>query len=80
MASKFCDKTNRCSEAWWCSDMFNPNGECEYFKPITNADKIRSMSDEDLANEVLEWLNALYAVEWTYQNILDYLKQEATCG
>lgn len=46
-------------------------------KPITNADRIRAMSDEELADELLEWFACFMAVEWSRDMILDYLKQEA---
>lgn len=46
--------------------------------PITNADRIRSMTDAELANEILSWFNWLNAVEWDDNRILDWLKQEAT--
>lgn len=46
------------------------------FKPVTNADRIRSMTDEELA----EWLSRP-PVTWVYKSKtewLDWLKQEAT--
>ena len=46
--------------------------------PMTNADRIRSMSDEELADEVLRWFNWLNAVEWDDNRILDWLKTEVT--
>jgi len=47
-------------------------------KPQTNADKIRAMSDEQLADELLEWFACFYAVEWSREQIINYLKQEVT--
>lgn len=47
-------------------------------RPETNADRIRSMTDEELADEILSWFNWLNAVEWDDNRILDWLKQEAT--
>jgi flagellar basal body rod protein FlgC len=49
-------------------------------KPQTNADRIRAMSDEELA----EWLNERQAKTWYYGTWskdawLDWLKQEETC-
>lgn len=46
-------------------------------KPITNADRIRSMTDEELADEILKWFNWLNAVEWDEDRIINWLKQEA---
>lgn len=42
----------------------------------TNADRIRSMSDEELADEILRWFNWLNAVEWDDKRIIGWLKQE----
>lgn len=46
-------------------------------KPQTNADRIRSMTDEELADELLEWYAVFSAVEWTKDMILDWLRKEA---
>ena len=43
----------------------------------TNADRIRCMSDEELADEILRWFNWLNAVEWDDNRIIEWLKQEA---
>lgn len=45
-------------------------------KPITNADRIRSMSDEELA----DFLDETDSVYWDRQTWLDWLKEEATDG
>lgn len=47
-------------------------------EPVTNADRIRSMTDKELADELLEWYAVFSAVEWTKDMILDWLKQECT--
>ena len=44
--------------------------------PKTNADRIRAMSDEELADEILRWFNWLNAVEWDDKRIIGWLKQE----
>lgn len=49
-------------------------------KPVTQADRIRAMSDEELADELLEWFACFTAVEWSKGMILDWLKQEAIDG
>ena len=46
-------------------------------KKMTNADRIRSMTDEELADEILRWFNWLNAVEWDDKRIINWLKQEA---
>ena len=48
-------------------------------QPPTNADRIRSMTDEELAETMLDCFAAFYDVEWSKQDILDWLKQEAQC-
>ena len=50
--------------------------KCEYRWMPTNADRIRSMSDEELAGEILRWFNWLNAVEWDDNRIIGWLKQE----
>ena len=56
--------------------------DCPYNKcpvpdfPKTNADRIRAMSDEELADEILRWFNWLNAVEWDDKRIIGWLKQE----
>jgi hypothetical protein len=47
-------------------------------KPQTNADRIRAMTDEELAEAMLDCFAAFYDVEWSKQDILDWLKQEAS--
>jgi hypothetical protein len=47
-------------------------------KPITNADRIRAMTDEELADEILSWFNWLNAVEWDDKRIIEWLKQEVS--
>lgn len=53
--------------------------DCPYDKcPFqTNADRIRAMTDEELADEILRWFNWLNAVEWDDKRIINWLKQEA---
>ena len=46
-------------------------------KRKTNADIIRAMTDEELADEILKWFNWLNAVEWDDDRIINWLKQEA---
>lgn len=54
------------------------NGEREHYKrkPITNADRIRSLSDEELAEELWAW-NQVCCYKWTKDKILNWLKEEA---
>ena len=42
---RWCDKINDCPD-------IEVEIDCEYFKPKTNADRIRSMTDEELANKM----------------------------
>ena len=64
---------------------FQGNGSVKYVpvvvdtkpKRITNGDKIRASSDEELA----EWLFGAWHQSWyTRQEWLDWLRQEATDG
>ena len=42
----------------------------------TNADRIRSMTDEELAGELLELFEAFCEVEWSYETLINWLGQE----
>lgn len=55
MSSMFCTKIYQCKNADWCARDFNPksDGAPKCFEPMTNADRIRQMSDEELAR----WCN-----------------------
>ena len=44
---------------------------------MTWGDKVRAMTDEELADEILKWFNWLNAVEWDDDRIINWLKQEA---
>ena len=44
---------------------------------LTNAERIRAMTDEELADELLTAFAAFYDVEWSKEAVLDWLKQEA---
>lgn len=47
-------------------------------KHPSNADRIRAMSDEELADELLTAFAAFYEVEWSKDAVFDWLKREAT--
>jgi hypothetical protein len=49
-------------------------------KPITNYDRLTAMSVEELAGELLDLFAAFYAVEWSKEVLLDWLKQEIKDG
>lgn len=56
---------------------YDASKRCNGYKTKqTNADRIRAMTDEELADELLEWYAVFYAVEWSRDMILDWLKQE----
>jgi len=67
----FYDGSCRLLEGKPCEDQKPP-------KPITNADRIRAMSDEELADEILSWFNWLNSVEWNDKRILGWLRQEVS--
>ena len=45
-------------------------------KTMTNADRIRSMTDEELAKELWAW-NQTCCHKWKMEEVLTWLKQEA---
>lgn len=75
-----------------CKDCYNmdcifisePNGcdaveTCDYFQPMTNADRIRAMSDEEMAEKIsgIESFALTCGGGWPPEKWLDWLKQEA---
>ena len=55
MSNKYCTKTAHCKNADWCAEDKDFGENCEWYDALTNADKIRSMSDEELA----EWIETI---------------------
>lgn len=54
MASKYCDRVKSCKHSWWCADDYNPERDDHgCFIQLTNADRIRAMSD----NEIADWMD-----------------------
>ena len=50
MSSMFCTKIYICKNKDWCARDFNPKSDKpKCFEPLTNADHIRAMTDEELA-------------------------------
>ena len=49
------------------------------YRTATNADRIRSISDEELAEELWAW-NQVCCYKWTKDKILKWLKEEAEDG
>lgn len=50
MSSRFCKRASRCKNKDWCARDFNPKSDMpECFEPMTNGDRIRSMTDAQLA-------------------------------
>jgi hypothetical protein len=66
----YCKKYSDEEVTTWCVQ-----SPCKDEKP-SNADRIRSMTDEELADEILSWFNWLNAVEWDDKRIIEWLKQE----
>lgn len=42
--------------------------------PATNADRIRAMSDEELADEIEEWFLVMYNHEIAHDDLVSWLK------
>ena len=82
MSSMFCTKIYQCKNADWCARDFNPksDGAPKCFEPMTNADKIRQMSDEELAKWIAGYVLGLKGgmFETSVNSWLDWLKQEAS--
>lgn len=68
-----------CGEWPDCPWKTDPEIMCGEFhpKPITNADRIRSMNDEELAEWLCDIAGWLPMYEGKMHPILDWLKQEA---
>lgn len=57
---------------------------CDRYKPfdpkreirITNGDFMRSLTDDELVDELFDLFAAFYIVEWTKDNVLDWLRSE----
>ena len=78
MSSIFCTKIYKCKNADWCARDFNPKSdEPKCFEPLTNADRIRAMTDEELADWLVEVAGWLPMYESKAHPILKWLKQEA---
>ena len=60
----------QCADYEWCAK----NEECGMFKPktMTNADRLRSMTDEELA----DFLDETDPVYWDRQTWLDWLREK----
>ena len=67
---------------WAGQDVTEPDhGNCYVgYVPKTNADRIRSMTDEELAEELLDLFAIFFLVEWSNEVMLDYLRQDASKG
>lgn len=67
----------------WCPkkrDSLDPDfvRDCQYYRVMTNADRIRSMTDEELCDEYFRILNyELWKYTDSRQGLLHWMKQEA---
>lgn len=77
-SSGYCGSTGGWERCQY-RQLHQPNTVVGYVPPLqkTNADRIRAMTDEELAETMLDCFAAFYDVEWSKQDILDWLKQEA---
>lgn len=77
-ACQHCRNNPMATDVWTNKTVTVDPVEAKPFgKPVTNADRIRAMTDEELAETMLDCFVAFYEVEWTKKDILDWLKQEA---
>lgn len=49
MPSKHCGKLPRCKNSWWCATDFRPSENSECFTAMTNYDRIKNKTPEELA-------------------------------
>ena len=87
MTCKQCRDKTKCEEdAFIHGATFDPYSSAKYctgFEPITNADRIRAMSDEELAENITEFLCSIEdGVEYHngQQIWLEWLQQPAEEG
>lgn len=69
----------KCADLEWC----NEHEECGLFKPrkMTNADRIRIMTNEELAHLLHSAEEHLFTGNlWNYEKWMDWLKQEVDDG
>ena len=52
MASKYCNKTKSCKNSCWCAADKDFGENCEWYDQLTNGDRIRSMSESELAEGI----------------------------
>jgi hypothetical protein len=71
----FC-KTTTCINPLYSNIGTAQYGQGVQKRIVTNADRIRAMTDEELAETMLDCFAAFYEVEWSKQDILDWLRQE----
>ena len=66
----------------WCvctddSPVLDMERDCDYYAPMTNADRIRSMTDEELADFIINFDN-LFGEEYEgEQSCLSWLQKES---
>ena len=59
-----------------CDNCIRSGDKYSEWTAQTNADRIRSMTDEEMADEILRWFNWLNAVDWQSDRIINWLKEE----
>lgn len=65
MSSMFCKQDYRCKNKDWCARDFNPKSDMpECFEPMTNADRIRAMSDAQLAEFLALVMDKCWNAGW----------------
>ena len=73
----FC-KTTTCINPLYSNIGTAQYGQGVQKRIVTNADKIRAMTDVELAETMLDCFAAFYSAEWSKKDILDWLKEEAS--
>lgn len=76
MPSKYCEKLPRCKNAWWCATDYKPSKNVKCFDAMTNAERIRQMKDEELAEFISNKARTFGEEYEGYMSALDWLKEE----
>ena len=66
----------------WCvctddSPVLDMERDCDYYAPMTNADRIRSMTDEELADFIINFENRFGEEYEGEQSCLSWLQKES---
>lgn len=64
---------------WSVTKELGDQPELTLDKPFTNFERFKAMTVDEMADALLDWFAAFYAVEWSKEEIINWLQQEAEC-